>query len=31
MDEKTKSPTIDLQAFDPAALKSRLSELRRYL
>ena len=31
MDEKTKAPTIDLQAFDPAALKSRLSDLRRYL
>ncbi len=31
MDPVNKSLTIDLQAFDPAALKSRLTELRRYL
>lgn len=31
MDEKNKALTIDLQAFDPAELKSRLSGLRRYL
>jgi hypothetical protein len=31
MDDKNKTPTIDLQAFDPAVLKSRLTELRRYL
>lgn len=31
MDEKNKALTIDLQAFDPAVLKSRLADLRRYL
>ncbi len=31
MDDKNKPLTIDLQAFDPAVLKSRLTELRRYL
>lgn len=31
MDPVNKSLTIDLQAFDPAVLKSRLTDLRRYL
>ncbi len=31
MDEKNKPLTIDLQALAPAPLKSRLTELRRYL
>ncbi|MDB6136569.1 MAG: hypothetical protein JWM59_4812 [Verrucomicrobiales bacterium] len=31
MDSTNKALAIDLQAFDPALLKSRLSELRRYL
>lgn len=31
MDDNNKTSAIDLQAFDPAVLKSRLTELRRYL
>ena len=31
MDSTNKALTIDLQAFDPAVLKSRLTDLRRYL
>lgn len=31
MEDQNKTLTIDLQAFDPAVLKSRLTDLRRYL
>ncbi len=31
MENNNKALSIDLQAFDPAELKSRLSGLRRYL
>ena len=31
MDDKNKTLTIDLQAFEPAVLKGRLTDLRRYL
>ncbi len=31
MDDKNKTQPIDLQALVPAPLKSRLTELRRYL